>query len=206
MNRLMGFLMFIILSTSLSAQAVLKKTLITNVNIFNGKDSVIFNGNILIEGKLIKQVSTSKIKVDSNTLIVDGKGKYVIPGLIDNHVHLLFESIPQSQLMLLDYAYINLLAAKSAEKQLLRGFTTVRDVGGGALTLAKAIDAGLVNGPRVFPSGAFISQTGGHGGSGVLQGGGHRRRLGEPLFALAAAPVGRAAVDGFCGLPVQGAP
>lgn len=167
MNRLMGFLMFIILSTSLSAQAVLKKTLITNVNIFNGKDSVIFNGNILIEGKLIKQVSTSKIKVDSKTLIVDGKGKYVIPGLIDNHVHLLFESIPQSQLMLMDYAYINLLAAKSAEKQLLRGFTTVRDVGGGALTLAKAIDAGLVNGPRVFPSGAFISQTGGHGDSGL---------------------------------------
>ena len=71
------------------------------------------------------------------------------------------------QAMMSDFAMLNLMAAKASEKQLLRGFTTVRDLGGGSLTLAKAIDMGLVIGPRVYSSGAFISQTGGHGDFGL---------------------------------------
>jgi imidazolonepropionase-like amidohydrolase len=125
------------------------------------------NGNILIEGKLIKKISTSKILADEKTTEINCNGKYVSPGLIDNHTHLLFESIPKTQAMFSDFAFLNLFAAKAAEKQLMRGFTTVRDLGGGSLSLAKAIDMGLAIGPRVFSSGAFISQTGGHGDFGL---------------------------------------
>lgn len=145
------------------------KILITDVNIFNGKDEKITKANILIEGNLIKTISPNPIPTDrsGNTLIIAGNGKYVIPGLIDAHTHLLFESIPKMQAMVSDFAFLNLFAAKAAEKQLMRGFTTVRDLGGGALTLAKAIDSGLAVGPRIFASGAFISQTGGHGDFGL---------------------------------------
>ncbi len=145
------------------------KILINNVNIFNGKDNKTIKGNILIEGSLIKQISTSPIAVDKSgsAQIIDGQGKYVIPGLIDAHSHLLMESLSSAQMATADYAFMNLFAAKAAEKQLLRGFTTVRDLGGGALTLAKVIDHGLYAGPRVFASGAFISQTGGHGDFGM---------------------------------------
>jgi len=141
------------------------RILINNVQIFNGKDNKLIRGNILIEGNLIKTISSNTIAIDTMhaVKVIDGQGKFLMPGLIDAHVHLLFESVPQMQAMMSDFAMLNLIAAKAAEKQLLRGFTTVRDLGGGALTLAKAIDMGLVVGPRVYASGAFISQTGGHG-------------------------------------------
>lgn len=181
MNKLITFFALIILSVSLSAQTAIKRTLIVNVNIFNGKENKILKGNILIEGKLIKQITTSTIDADSNTLVIDGKGKYIIPGLIDNHAHLLYESLPQNQLLLVDYAFLNILGTKTAEMELLNGFTTLRDVGGGGLSLVKAIDMGIVNGPRVFPSGAFISQTGGHGDTGLPND--VPRRLGDMSYA-----------------------
>ena len=145
------------------------RILINNVQIFNGKDNKLIRGNILIEGNLIKTISSNTIAIDTMhaVKVIDGQGKFLMPGLIDAHVHLLFESVPQMQAMMSDFAILNLIAAKAAEKQLLRGFTTVRDLGGGALTLAKAIDMGLVDGPRVYASGAFISQTGGHGDFGL---------------------------------------
>ena len=120
------------------------KILINNVEIFNGKDAKTIKGNVLIENNIITKISTEGIITDRSgfTQIIDGKGKFLMPGMIDAHVHLLFESIPQMQAMMSDFAMLNLIAAKAAEKQLLRGFTTVRDLGGGSLTLAKAIDMG----------------------------------------------------------------
>ncbi|PRY85424.1 metal-dependent hydrolase family protein [Mongoliibacter ruber] len=146
-----------------------KKIIISDVNIFNGKDENLVNANILIENNLIKLISSNPIPTSesADAQLISGEGKYIMPGLIDMHTHLLFESIPQMQAMTSDFAFLNLFAAKAAEKQLLRGFTTVRDLGGGSLTLAKAINTGLVIGPRVFSSGAFISQTGGHGDFGL---------------------------------------
>lgn len=145
------------------------KILINNVEIFNGKDAKTIKGNVLIENNIITKISSEGIITDRSELtqIIDGKGKFLMPGLIDAHVHLLFESVPQMQAMVSDFAMLNLMAAKAAEKQLLRGFTTVRDLGGGSITLAKAIDMGLATGPRVYSSGAFISQTGGHGDFGL---------------------------------------
>jgi len=177
------FLFVMMFTTTLFAQNTPTKILINNVNIFNGKDNKIVKGNILIEGKIIKTISTEAIATDKSglTKIIDGEAKYIIPGLIDNHSHLLFESIPQMQAMISDFAFLNLFAAKASEKQLLRGFTTVRDMGGGSLTLAKAIDMGLVIGPRVFSSGAFISQTGGHGDFGLPTD--VPRKIGEMSYA-----------------------
>lgn len=143
--------------------------LINNVEIFNGKDEKTIIGNVLIENNLIKTISTKPIPTDrsANTTIIDGKGKFLMPGLIDAHVHLTMESIPMQLAMVSDIGYINLVAADAAGKQLMRGFTSARDMGGASFSLKKAIDQGLVKGPRIYPSGATISQTGGHGDFGM---------------------------------------
>lgn len=159
------FTTLLFLSLTLIAQLKPTKILINNVEIFNGKDQKTIKGNVLIENNIITKISTVGITKDKSgaTKIINGQGKFLMPGLIDAHVHLLFESVPQMQVMFSDFAMLNLMAAKTSEKQLMRGFTTVRDLGGGSITLAKAIDMGFAIGPRIYSSGAFISQTGGHG-------------------------------------------
>lgn len=142
-----------------------KSILITNVQIFNGRDNQISPGNVLITGNQITRISDKPIPVNksTNTSIIDGKGKFLMPGLIDAHAHTLMDAIPLQVVLTSDIGYLNLFAAASAEKQLLRGFTSVRDVGGPSFSLKRAIDEGLVKGPRIYPSGATVSQTGGHG-------------------------------------------
>ena len=149
------FFFFALLSTTVLAQ---NQILITNVNIFNGRDEKVVKGNVLIEGNLISKISTSPIPTNksANVTIIDGKGKFLMPGLIDAHVHTMMESIPLQVAMMSDIGYINLVAANAARKQLLRGFTTVRDLGGASFSLKTAIDAGMFDGPRIFPSGATI--------------------------------------------------
>ena len=86
-----------------------------------------------------------------------------MPGLIDAHWHAFMASVPQMLLLTADPSYLQLLAARQAEATLMRGFTTVRDLGGPVFGLKRAIDEGVMIGPRIYPSGAFISQTSGHG-------------------------------------------
>jgi imidazolonepropionase-like amidohydrolase len=163
------------------AFAQTKTILINNVEIFNGKDEKTTIGNVLIEGNLIKIISGNPIPITDNvnTQVIDGKGKFLMPGLIDAHVHLTMESIPLQLAMVSDIGYVNLVAADAARKQLLRGFTTGRDKGGASFSLKKAIDQGLVQGPRIYPSGATISQTGGHGDFGMPTD--VPRQIGAPL-------------------------
>ena len=159
------------------------KILINDVHIFNGKDNKLLKGNILIEGKLIKTISSNPIPIDKSgkTQIINGKGRFLMPGLIDAHSHIMFESIPQGKALTSEYAYLAIFAAKAAKEQLLRGFTTVRDLGGGAIVVQKAIDQGLAVGPRIFASGAFISQSGGHGDFGLPTD--VPRKIGEMSYA-----------------------
>ncbi len=160
----------ILLFACLFYDALAQKTnLINNVQIFNGKDEKTTTGNVLIVGNLISKISTTPIPINKSgdVQIIDGKGKFLMPGLIDAHVHTMMESIPMQVAMMADIGYVNLLAASAAEKQLLRGFTSVRDLGGNSLSLKIAIDQGLAKGPRIYPSGATISQTGGHGDFGL---------------------------------------
>jgi len=115
----------------------------------------------VVEGKIIKKISKENI-VAENAMHIDGKGRTLIPGLIDMHWHSAYASIPMGIGLTTDLAYHTLIAAKSNEKAILRGFTTVRDVGGNVFSLAKLTDAGVYDGPRIFPSGPAISQTSGH--------------------------------------------
>ena len=85
------------------------------------------------------------------------------PGLIDAHTHLMFATVPQLAVLTGDIGFLNLAAGKAATDMLMRGFTSVRDLGGPVFGLKRAIDLGLLAGPRIWPAGAFISQTGGHG-------------------------------------------
>ncbi len=155
-------ILFILMSFWANAQKVV---LITNVKIFNGKDNKTVNGNVLITDDVITKISTAPIPTNKSamTTIIDGKGKFLMPGLIDAHVHTMFESIQMAVGLSSDIGYVNIVAAKAAENQLLRGFTTVRDLGGASFSLKRAIDEGYIKGPRIFPSGATISQTSGHG-------------------------------------------
>jgi imidazolonepropionase-like amidohydrolase len=86
-----------------------------------------------------------------------------MPGLIDAHTHVMFATLPQAAILTSDLGFINIAAAKGAGDMLMRGFTSVRDLGGPVFGLKRGIDAGMVAGPRIWPAGAFISQTGGHG-------------------------------------------
>ena len=98
--------------------------------------------------------------------VLDCQGKLVMPGLIDAHWHSMLAGLAQTVAMTADLGYIYLAAAQEAQeaqRTLLRGFTTVRDAGGPAFALKRAIDEGMVAGPRILPSGAMISQTSGHG-------------------------------------------
>ena len=85
-----------------------------------------------------------------------------MPGLIDAHWHAMLVRPTPASALAADIGYTNLLAGAEATDTLMRGFTTVRDMGGPAFGLKRAIDEGLVAGPRIFPSGAIITVTGGH--------------------------------------------
>ncbi len=142
-----------------------KSILINNVQIFNGREEKTINGNVLIVDNLISKISTAPIPVNrsANTTIIDGKGKFLMPGLIDAHTHIMMESMSMMELLGSDIEFITIAAVKAAESDLMQGFTTFRDMGGPAFGLKRAIDRGLIPGPRIYPSGAIISQTAGHG-------------------------------------------
>lgn len=148
-----------------AAVAAQQTTLITNVQIFNGRDEKTMNGHVLIVDNLISKISASPIAVNKSaqTTIVDGRGKFLMPGLIDAHTHLMMESLSMQALMASDIEFITIAAVKSAERNLMQGFTTFRDLAGPSFSLRRAIDMGMIPGPRIYPSGAMISQTAGHG-------------------------------------------
>lgn len=155
-------LLCIVVTIALHAQ---DSILITNVRIFNGKEEKLLSGNVLVAGHEIRMISASTIVLPkkNNVQVIDGKGKFLMPGLVDAHTHLMFAGISMQTIMMADIGFVNLVAGKTAEQTLMRGFTSVRDLGGPIFGLKMAIDAGITKGPRIWPSGAFISQTGGHG-------------------------------------------
>src|SRR5580692_11571260 len=141
-------------------------TLFQNVRIFNGKSAALSAAsNVLVKGNTIERISVSPITVETNAdvRVIAANGRVLMPGLIDAHWHAFMAATPQMLLMTADSSYLHLLAARQAEATLMRGFTTVRDLGGPVFGLKRAIDEGIMLGPRIYPSGAFISQTSGHG-------------------------------------------
>jgi imidazolonepropionase-like amidohydrolase len=136
----------------------------SNLRLFDGKSDALIDGlRVVVEGGTIKSVEPAETPLDPDARVVDCRGGVLMPGLIDAHWHAMMASLPVSVLLTADVGYITLVAAEEARKTLMRGFTSVRDMAGPAFSLKRAIDTGLAPGPRIWPSGAMISQTGGHG-------------------------------------------
>src|SRR5262249_59832677 len=94
---------------------------------------------------------------------IAGGGRVLMPGLIDAHWHAMMVRSTPAQLLSGDIGYTTLLAGAEATATLMRGFTSVRDMGGPVFSLKRAIDDDLLPGPRIYPSGAVITISGGHG-------------------------------------------
>jgi imidazolonepropionase-like amidohydrolase len=139
--------------------------LFETVRLFVGTDALTPPANVLVVGNSIRTVATDPITPPAGMAVtrIAGGGRTLIPGLIDAHVHLMFATVSLAAALTADIGYVNVAAVKAANDMLLRGFTSVRDLGGPTFGLKRGIDQGLVPGPRIWPSGAFISQTGGHG-------------------------------------------
>ena len=141
-------------------------TLFQNVRIFDGKSAALSTpSNVLVRGNIIERISLTPIAVDANAdvRVIAGGGRVLMPGLIDAHWHSFMAATAMPLLTTSNPSYLHLLAARQAEATLMRGFTTVRDMGGPVFGLKRAIDEGAIRGPRIYPSGAMISQTSGHG-------------------------------------------
>jgi imidazolonepropionase-like amidohydrolase len=137
--------------------------LIENVRIFNGVDAKLSLGNVLVRDGLIAQISGGPIEADGETLVIDGGNRVLSPGFIDLHTHLMGHVPPDQSRAHATVA--GAVATNVARHFLDSGFTTVRDAGGTHPDFAKAIELGTIYGPRVFPSGAVLTQTAGHGDS-----------------------------------------
>jgi imidazolonepropionase-like amidohydrolase len=162
---LIGALAFSFLNNAF-AQSPEGAVLFQNVRVFDGKSSELSaSTNVLVRGNKIKKITPDDIPTEQSvdTTIIDGGGRTLMPGLIDAHWHVMLVRPTPPELLANDIGYTTLLAGAEATATLMRGFTTIRDLGGPSFALKRAIDDGLLPGPRIFPSGAVITITSGHG-------------------------------------------
>jgi imidazolonepropionase-like amidohydrolase len=139
------------------------RILFTNVHVFDGTgDKRLMNASVLVEGRLIRAVSTGALDPGGAT-VIDGGGRTLMPGMIEAHGHVTYASPLAAMLIQQDANEQAIRSARRAQDYLMAGFTTVRDMGGNAFGVQKALDAGVFPGPRIYPSGPSVSQTTGHG-------------------------------------------
>jgi imidazolonepropionase-like amidohydrolase len=137
-------------------------TLFQNVRVFDGSSPDLSPpSNVLVRGNKIERIATGEIEA-ADARVIAGDGRVLMPGLIDAHWHAMLIATGPVEAMG-DIGFVNLAAGDEATDTLMRGFTTVRDVGGPAFGLKRAIDQGLVEGPRIYPAGAMMTVTSGHG-------------------------------------------
>ena len=157
----------VLAALSLAAPSLAENvTLFENVRIFDGENERLSEpSNVLVRGNKIEKISAAAIPTDrgANAKIVNGDGHTLMPGLIDMHWHTMLVRPTPTGAISDDVGYANIVAGAEAQDTLLRGFTTIRDLGGPAFGLKRAIDEGVVAGPRIYPCGAVITITSGHG-------------------------------------------
>ena len=159
-----GSIVLLFIATMLFAQ---NKTILQCGKLLDPKNNKILENRtiVVMDGK-IESITDTKVTVGKNDVFYDLSTKTVMPGLIDMHVHLEHETNAKQYLeeFTMNEADIAYRSIGYAEKTLLTGFTTVRDLGGTNvnISLRRAIDAGLVKGPRIFTAGKSIASTGGH--------------------------------------------
>ncbi|MDW4499330.1 amidohydrolase family protein [Sulfitobacter sp. D35] len=140
-----------------------RPTLLRNLRFFDGHTTRMQTGrDILVDARRIAAILPAGTGPE-DAEVIDCGGRSVTPGLIDCHWHATLVNISQLAALTQDIGFVHLVAGQEAGATLLRGFTTVRDTGGPAFGLKLAIDREVVSGPRIFPSGAMLSQTSGHG-------------------------------------------
>ena len=165
MKKVLSHLSFIgllfIVSTVHSAD-VPSQILIKNVNIFDGNNEKLIMGqDVLIEANLIKTIGKS-LKANTSANIINGGGRTLMPGLIDMHTHLMFRYGARVMRTDFDAQASGAAAMESLQLYMQMGYTTVRDVGGNSLGLAKNIAEGRLSGSRIYSSGGAISPISGH--------------------------------------------
>jgi imidazolonepropionase-like amidohydrolase len=137
--------------------------LFRNANLLDPlKSELLEDHDILVEDGVVREVSDKPLQ-SKTARVIDVKGKTVMPGLIDLHVHVIAVELNLSRQVHMPNVLITLRSVPMLRGMLRRGFTTVRDAGGAGFAFKQAVDAGLAQGPRLFVSGRALSQTGGHG-------------------------------------------
>ena len=139
------------------------RTLIKNISIFNGRSEDLIKGKdvVLLNNLIEKIIPAGSSNEGEYGKVIDGNHGYLSPGIIDNHLHLMM-GVSQAEFFNGPFQYVTCMAIREAEDMLMRGVTTCRDVGGNVFGLRKAINNGLLPGPRIYGSGALISQYSGH--------------------------------------------
>lgn len=161
LKRLMAGCLLLLAGASVAQPA--PATLFRNVRVLDvEKGALGAPTDVLVEGDRIARIGPGA--APAGATVIAGGGRTLMPGLIDVHVHMMFNSLSPKDMAAPDMSVEKLgaLSAQQAEAMLMRGFTAVRDVGGPVFPLKRAIDAGKVKGPRIWPSGPMISQTSGH--------------------------------------------
>lgn len=142
------------------------RILIRNARIFDGMSDGLVDGHVLVDGAKIASVSSEE-PTAADVTVVDAGRRVLMPGLTDAHAHLVPMANTLQQLLVSNPGLIFARTLAEARRTLLRGFTTIRDMGGDVVGVKQAIDQGIVEGPRIYPSRAMISQTSGHGDFGL---------------------------------------
>ncbi|MBW3164422.1 metal-dependent hydrolase family protein [Ferrimonas balearica] len=164
LSRIFALVLLSLMSSgAIADEAQPNRTLFRNVNLFNGVDDrLLTQHHVLVEGNKIVKVSVNPINSEG-ALIINGEGRTLMPGLIDGHAHVMINAHFDTVEKDMDLGDISIRSIRVAERFLMDGFTSVRDMGGPAFALARNIESGRIIGPRIYPSGGFISQTSGHG-------------------------------------------
>lgn len=138
-------------------------TLFTNGALLDPLQPELLEGqHVLVEDGQVREVSDRLIK-SATARVIDLKGKTIMPGLIDLHVHTVAIQLNLPGQVTLPNVFVTLKALPILRGMLRRGFTTVRDAGGAGLAMKQSIEQGLAVGPRLFIACRSLSQTGGHG-------------------------------------------
>ena len=157
-------LVLAISSIAIAQDEAPSQTLFTNVNVFDGfADELAMNTDVLIEGNHIVEVGQDITA--SEATVIDGGGRTLMPGLIDMHTHVTFETPAGTEgFNQYDFGAAGAMAAQVLrDNMLMKGITTGRDLVGNSRGIARLIQQGHLIGARLYTSGGVMSPTGGHG-------------------------------------------
>lgn len=141
-----------------------RSLLLRNARVFDGTNADCPEGlSVRVEDGIIRELSAAPIAAGEDTQVIDCAGRTLMPGLIDCHVHAFAADVSVLRIEQLGEAYRSAHAVRMLQHALACGFTTVRDVGGGNHSLARALADRVFDGPRFLYAGKILSMTGGHG-------------------------------------------